>query len=153
MTWVDVTDVPASREGDAAVLFGDEPTAWDVADWAGTNAWDTLTRVGLRVPRVYVRGERVVLRARPPLHLASVLGSSRVHRLEVSLGIEVQVPTFRTRVCAGLAPSWCRPPSGQQAGHPPDSSQASVQGLVSMASIRFRHVDDGLLTLAFPAHT
>jgi len=60
MTQVDVTDVPEAREGDAAVLFGDEPTAWDVADWAGTNAWDTLTRVGLRVPRGYVRGERVI---------------------------------------------------------------------------------------------
>ena len=35
----------------------------------------------------------------------------------------------------------------------PDSSQATGRSLVSMASLRFRHVDDGLLTLVFPALT
>ena len=34
--------------------------AKDVAEWAGTNAWDVLTRVGSRVPRVYVSEGRVV---------------------------------------------------------------------------------------------
>ena len=48
------------REGDEAVLFGDDPDAWDVAERAGTNAWEVLTRVGPRVPRVYVEGGRVV---------------------------------------------------------------------------------------------
>jgi alanine racemase len=57
---IDVTDQPEIREGDQAVLFGDDPTAWDVAEWAGTNAWDVLTRVGSRVPRVYVAGGGVV---------------------------------------------------------------------------------------------
>ena len=33
---------------------------WDVAAWAGTNAWDALTRVGSRVPRVYVEDGQVV---------------------------------------------------------------------------------------------
>jgi alanine racemase len=60
LTMLDVTDHPEVVEGDEAVLFGDDPTAWDVADRAGTNAWDTLTRVGSRVPRVYVEGGRVV---------------------------------------------------------------------------------------------
>jgi len=60
LTMLDVTDRPEVVEGDEAVLFGDDPTAWDVADRAGTNAWDTLTRVGSRVPRVYVEGGRVV---------------------------------------------------------------------------------------------
>jgi alanine racemase len=60
LTMVDVTDRPEVVEGDEAVLFGDDPTAWDVADRAGTNAWDTLTSVGSRVPRVYVQGGRVV---------------------------------------------------------------------------------------------
>ena len=32
----------------------------DVAERAGTNAWETLTSVGSRVPRVYVQGGRVV---------------------------------------------------------------------------------------------
>jgi alanine racemase len=60
LTMIDVTDQPDVQEGDQAVLFGDEPTAWDVAEWAGTNAWDVLTRVGSRVPRVYVSGGGVV---------------------------------------------------------------------------------------------
>ncbi len=53
-TMVDVTDVPEAREGDEAVLFGDAPTAWDVADWAGTNAWQILTGISERVPHRYV---------------------------------------------------------------------------------------------------
>jgi hypothetical protein len=38
-----------------------------------------------------------LLLTRPSLGLASVLGSSWVHHLEVSLGIKAQVPTFRTK--------------------------------------------------------
>ena len=57
-TMLDVTDRPDVQEGDEAVVFGDDPTAWDVADWAGTNAWEVLTSVGLRVPRVYVEDGR-----------------------------------------------------------------------------------------------
>jgi alanine racemase len=60
LTMLDVTDRPEVTEGDEAVLFGDDPTAWDLADRAGTNAWETLTRVGSRIPRVYVEGGRVV---------------------------------------------------------------------------------------------
>jgi alanine racemase len=59
LTMLDVTDLPV-REGDEAVLFGDAPTAWDVAERAGTNAWQVLTAIGRRVPRVYVEGGRVV---------------------------------------------------------------------------------------------
>jgi alanine racemase len=58
-TMVDVTDRPDVGEGDEAVVFGDDPTAWDVADWAGTNAWQVLTSVGLRVPRVYLENGHV----------------------------------------------------------------------------------------------
>jgi alanine racemase len=59
-TMLDVTGRSDVAEGDEAVLFGDEPTAWDVADWAGTNAWQVLTSVGLRVPRVYLEDGQVV---------------------------------------------------------------------------------------------
>jgi alanine racemase len=59
-TMLDVTDRPEVAEGDEAVVFGDDPTAWEVADWAGTNAWEVLTSVGLRVPRVYLEAGRVV---------------------------------------------------------------------------------------------
>jgi alanine racemase len=60
LTMLDVTDLDGVREGDEAVLFGDAPDAWDVASRAGTNAWQVLTAVGRRVPRVYVEGGRVV---------------------------------------------------------------------------------------------
>ena len=57
-TAVDLTDHPQLAEGDEAVLFGDSPTAWDVADWAGTHAWQVLTAIGPRVPRLYVDSTR-----------------------------------------------------------------------------------------------
>jgi alanine racemase len=60
LTLLDVTDHGSVRDGDEAVLFGDDPTAWDVADWAGTNAWQVLTGIGPRVPRVYVEGGQIV---------------------------------------------------------------------------------------------
>ena len=60
LTMLDVTDRPEVVEGDEAILFGDDPTAWEVAERAGTNAYETLTSVGARVPRVYVQGGRVV---------------------------------------------------------------------------------------------
>jgi alanine racemase len=60
LTMLDVTGRPDVSEDDEAVLFGDAPSVWDVADRAGTIAWEVLTSVGSRVPRVYVRDGRVV---------------------------------------------------------------------------------------------
>jgi alanine racemase len=60
MTLLDVTDLHGVGEGDEAVLFGDAPTAWDVAAWAGTTVWEALTSIGSRIPRVYLQGGRVV---------------------------------------------------------------------------------------------
>jgi alanine racemase len=57
---LDVTDVPSVSLGDSVVLMGDEPTAWDLASWSDGNAWESLTRVGSRVPRVYVEEGRIV---------------------------------------------------------------------------------------------
>lgn len=54
LTMLDVTDHPDVQVGDEAVLFGDAPSAWDVAACAGTNAWEALTAISARVPRVYV---------------------------------------------------------------------------------------------------
>jgi alanine racemase len=49
------------RAGDEAVLFGPgdrgEPTAQDWAQAAGTIAYEIVTRIGSRVPRVYVNGQ------------------------------------------------------------------------------------------------
>jgi alanine racemase len=60
LTMADLTDHPDAGEGDEAVLFGDDPSAWDVADRAGTNAWEVLTSIGTRLPRVYLERGRVV---------------------------------------------------------------------------------------------
>jgi alanine racemase len=60
LTMADVTDRPDVVDGTEAVLFGDDPHAWDIAGWAGTTSWEILTSVGSRVPRVYVQGGRVV---------------------------------------------------------------------------------------------
>ena len=56
LTMLDVTDLEDVAAGDEALLFGDAPTAWDVAEFAGTNAWQALTAIGSRVPRVYLDG-------------------------------------------------------------------------------------------------
>ncbi len=60
MTMVDVTDIPDCRVGDEAVLIGaqgaEEITAIEMADWAQTNAYEILCRIGARVPRVTVHG-------------------------------------------------------------------------------------------------
>ncbi|HLA79803.1 MAG TPA: alanine racemase [Vicinamibacteria bacterium] len=60
LTTLDVTSLPQVRAGEPAVLLGDAPTAWEVAEAAGTNAWAALTGIGARVPRVYVEAGRVV---------------------------------------------------------------------------------------------
>ena len=60
LTMADVTDHPAVQPGDEAVLLGDAPGAWELAECAGTNAWEVLTSIGSRVPRVYVESGRVV---------------------------------------------------------------------------------------------
>ncbi len=60
LTMVDLTDRPEVAEGDEAVVVGDQPGAWEVADWAGTNAWEVVTRIGPRVPRVYAEKGRVI---------------------------------------------------------------------------------------------
>jgi alanine racemase len=59
LTMIDLTERPEVAEGDEAVLVGDDPDAWQVAEWAGTNAWEVVTRIGPRVPRVYVEEGRV----------------------------------------------------------------------------------------------
>jgi alanine racemase len=57
-TMLDVTDVPGVALGDAVVLFGPQDgtaiAADEVASWCETIAYEVLTSVGKRVPRVYV---------------------------------------------------------------------------------------------------
>ncbi len=58
LTIVDVTDHPAVRPGDDAVLLGRQGaaaiTADDLAAWQHTISYEVLCQIGPRVPRVYV---------------------------------------------------------------------------------------------------
>ncbi|MEO8499660.1 MAG: alanine racemase [Vicinamibacteria bacterium] len=65
LTTLDATGAPSLRAGDEVTIFGDTPTAWDIAEWAGTNAWQVLTGVGPRVPRRYVLGGDIVQEQNP----------------------------------------------------------------------------------------
>ena len=51
---VDVTAIPAAEPGDEATLLGGEISADELAEKAGTIAWDILTGIGQRVARVGV---------------------------------------------------------------------------------------------------
>lgn len=53
MVMVDVTGIP-TREGDEAIIFGDDPDISLLAEWAGTIPYEILTSVGQRVKRVFV---------------------------------------------------------------------------------------------------
>jgi len=59
LVMVDVTGVDA-QEGDRVVVLGDDPGVWDVASWSDGNAWESMTRLAARVPRVYVENGTVV---------------------------------------------------------------------------------------------
>ena len=56
LTMLDASGAPGIKPGDEVTVFGEAPTAWDLAEWAGTNAWEILTSVGPRVPRRHTDG-------------------------------------------------------------------------------------------------
>ncbi len=64
LTTLDVTEIPQARAGDEAVLIGGQGDAFQGADQvaadAGTISWEVLCGIGWRVPRFYLRGDRVV---------------------------------------------------------------------------------------------
>ena len=41
--------------GDEVILLGDGITAYDLAEWTGTNEYEVLTNINSRVPRIYLR--------------------------------------------------------------------------------------------------
>jgi alanine racemase len=53
MFMIDVTDVPAVKEGDEVELFGKNLPVQQVAIWAGTIPYEILTGISQRVTRVY----------------------------------------------------------------------------------------------------
>jgi alanine racemase len=64
LTTVDVTEVPDASLGDEAVWLGAQGSLFQgadqVAEEAGTIPWEILCGIGSRVPRVYLRGGRIV---------------------------------------------------------------------------------------------
>lgn len=60
LTMLDATGAPDLVAGDEVTIFGDAPSVWDIALWAGTNAWQALTGVGPRVPRRYLLAGKTV---------------------------------------------------------------------------------------------
>jgi alanine racemase len=64
MTMVDVTDVVDASSGDEVVLMGrqggDEITVEEIAEKIGTISYEVLCGVGKRVPRVYMRGGKLM---------------------------------------------------------------------------------------------
>jgi len=61
---VDVTDIKGLKDDDEVILFGDgsdnSPHIDEVAGWAGTINEEIVSNVSRRVPRVYLRGGKVV---------------------------------------------------------------------------------------------
>lgn len=60
LTMLDATQCPTLEAGDEVTVLGDSPSAWDLAGWAGTNAWQVLTGIGSRVPRRHILGGEVL---------------------------------------------------------------------------------------------
>lgn len=54
MTMVDISDIPDAREGDEAVIFGQEVPLQELARKANTIAYEVLTNTSERVKRVFV---------------------------------------------------------------------------------------------------
>jgi len=52
---IDVTDIPNIEEGDEVILFGENPTIFQVAQAMGTIPYEVLTSISRRVKRVYIR--------------------------------------------------------------------------------------------------
>lgn len=52
---VDVTALPQAQEGDTAIIFGDNPTADDLAASLGTIGYEILTSVSARIKRIYTK--------------------------------------------------------------------------------------------------
>lgn len=60
LTMLDVTDSTDVTDGGEVTFLGGGISAWDVAEWAGSNAWQVLTAIGARVPRVYTLNGAIV---------------------------------------------------------------------------------------------
>jgi Alr-MurF fusion protein len=53
MCMLDVTEIPMVQEGDEVIVFGPELPITQLAEWAGTIAYEIMTDISTRVKRVY----------------------------------------------------------------------------------------------------
>ncbi len=53
MTMVDITNIPAVKEGDEVEIFGKQIAIEELASWAGTIPYEIMTGISQRVKRVY----------------------------------------------------------------------------------------------------
>lgn len=59
-TMVDLGKVGGVAEGDEVILLGGDISLAEAAEWGSTNRNELLCGIGRRVPRLYLRGEKVV---------------------------------------------------------------------------------------------
>ena len=45
-----------AQVGDEVVLLGGDISAYDLAEWMGTNEYEVLTSISERVPRLFIKG-------------------------------------------------------------------------------------------------
>lgn len=64
LTMISVSHIPKVKVGDKVVLFGSQEkevlSVEEVAEWGGTISYEVLCSVGPRVPRVYIKGGKVI---------------------------------------------------------------------------------------------
>ena len=60
---IDVTDIDSVKIGDEVILFGYEeknyPTVEEVACWLGTINYEVVCMISRRVPRVYIKDNKL----------------------------------------------------------------------------------------------
>ncbi len=54
MCMVDITGIPDAKEGDEAIVFGNDLSVTQLAEWAGTIPYEIMTGISQRVKRVYI---------------------------------------------------------------------------------------------------
>ena len=61
MCMADITDIEGDVEpGDSAILFNNEITAGQIASMTGTISYEIVCRIGMRIPRVYLKDGRIL---------------------------------------------------------------------------------------------
>ncbi|MEJ2306359.1 MAG: alanine racemase [candidate division WOR-3 bacterium] len=53
-TMIDISHIPESKIGDEVIVMNTKVTAWEIAKTIGTIPYDVISRMGKRLPRLYV---------------------------------------------------------------------------------------------------